>query len=161
MLTKPPVPPASASDVTQFYTVPPVPDVLGEGNDPCMVHGQQYPTESHRNTLRGGCALKVQGAEGAAWRRMAGHVPAETLSYLLLLPYFAAAMLLVTAATTLFAQLSWRSRQDRSRAGALAAIEDCSKGHFRLSRDTLPLQKMRVRTPTTSCSVKFKSWARC
>ena len=86
-----------------------------------MVHGQQDYTVAHSSTLGGG--LRSQGAESAAWRRMAGHDPAETLSCLMLLPYFAVAMLLVTAAAiTLFAQLSRRSRQDRSRAGALAAI---------------------------------------
>ena len=66
-----------------------------------MVHGQQDLTVVAHS------AVRTRGAEGAAWRRMEGHVPAETLSCLLLLPYFAVAIL-VTAAITLLAQLSRR-----------------------------------------------------
>ena len=78
-----------------------------------MVHGQQDPTVAHSSTPGGGCALKVQKVpHGDAWQVM-------TLlrrSHMHILPsYFAVAMLLVTAAVTLFAQLSRRSRQDRSR----------------------------------------------
>ena len=116
-----------------------------------MVHGQQDPTVAHSSTLGGG--LRSQGAEGAAWRRMAGHDPAETLSRMLLLPYFAVAILLVTAAAiTLFAQLN-RRRQDRSRR-KLSQRYKIERTLQTIARYTMPLRKMCVRL--SCCSVKFK-----
>ena len=81
--------------------------------------GSKIPLRRTAAHLRG---QRSQGAEGAAWRRMAGHVPAETLSRLLWLPYLTVAMLLVNAAITLFAQLS-RRRQGRSRELSQRLIE--------------------------------------